>query len=181
MRKLKSSSAEKATVCPLDCADTCSLSVEVSHGRAVKVRGNNNNPFTRNKICSKVATGLTQQVHGVDRLTQPLKRTGDKGSNATFEPVTWPEALDIIYEQWSKYIAEHGPQSIVPMTYGGSVGLLASATMNQRFFNTLGARRVNNATLCAGVYGAAYRSVLGSAGGMAHAELGDSKLNFLEN
>ena len=65
-------------VCPLDCADTCSLSIEVVDGRVEKVRGSHANPFTRGKICAKVATGLSHQVHGPDRLTTPLLRNGPK-------------------------------------------------------------------------------------------------------
>ena len=60
------------SVCPLDCADTCSLSIDVADGKVRKVRGSRANPFTRGKICTKVAQGLPLQVHGPGRLTQPL-------------------------------------------------------------------------------------------------------------
>ena len=33
------SAIERASVCPLDCPDTCSLTVTVEDGRIVKVRG----------------------------------------------------------------------------------------------------------------------------------------------
>ena len=49
------------SVCPLDCADTCSLAIEVAGGRVQKVRGSDANPFTRGKICAKVAQGLPDQ------------------------------------------------------------------------------------------------------------------------
>ena len=176
MKKSDTQSLEKPSVCPLDCADTCSLSIVVNGGRIEKVKGSNDNPFTRSKICAKVSTGLTRQVYGVDRLTRPLKRTAGRGPNATFEAISWPEALDIIYNQWTKKIQQYGAQSIVPMTYGGSVGLLAGLTMNQRFFNVLGARAVNNAPLCGGAFGTAYGSLFGGVGGIEHAELGHSRL-----
>jgi anaerobic selenocysteine-containing dehydrogenase len=71
MRNLEPGISVHPAVCPLDCADTCSLSVEVRDGLVRNVRGSSANPFTRGKICSKVATGLPQQVHGPDRLTTP--------------------------------------------------------------------------------------------------------------
>ena len=43
------------SVCPLDCPDTCSLSVGVVEDRIVDVRGSRTNPFTSGAICAKVA------------------------------------------------------------------------------------------------------------------------------
>ncbi|WP_240554861.1 molybdopterin-dependent oxidoreductase [Oceanicoccus sagamiensis] len=176
MNPIVASSIEKPAVCPLDCADTCSLTVEVKQGRLEKVRGSNANPFTRGKLCSKVVNGLVDQVHGTDRLSHPLQRTGPKGPGATFEVISWQQALDSIYEQFQKNILEHGAESIVPMSYGGPMGLLAGGSMDKRFFNRLGARRVNSSPLCAGVSDAAYDSVFGDAGGIAYTELAQSKL-----
>ena len=46
---------EKASVCTLDCPDTCSLTVQVEDGEVREVRGSKANPFTRGVICNKVA------------------------------------------------------------------------------------------------------------------------------
>jgi anaerobic selenocysteine-containing dehydrogenase len=163
------------TVCPLDCADTCSMSVGVKNGKVQNVRGSNVNPFTRGKICAKVATGLVQQVHGPDRLTHPLKRTGSKGSDS-YSPVSWDEALDEIYTRFQQIIKQHGAQAIAPLTYGGPMGILGHGSMANRFFNRLGASQVDASTLCAGVAGAAWESVFGDAGGIPYTELAESKL-----
>lgn len=163
------------SVCPLDCADTCSLSIEVRQGQVEAVRGSNTNPFTRGRICSKVATGLPQQVHGPERLTRPLLRSGARGGGA-WEAISWDEALDRIYERYQAIIAEHGSQAIAPLTYGGPMGMLAGSTMGTRFFNRLGATEVDASTLCAGVSGAAYESVFGDVGGIRFTELAQSKL-----
>lgn len=176
MTNIATNSVEKPTVCPLDCADTCSLTIEVTEGKIQKVRGNNNIPFTRGKICAKVATGLAQQVHGKDRLSKPQRRVGPKGPGATFEDISWQDALDAIFLEFQKNICEYGAESIVPLSYGGPMGLLAGGSMDKRFFNQSGARRVDSAPLCAGVSDAAYGSLFGEAGGIAHAELGQSKL-----
>lgn len=163
------------SVCPLDCADTCSLAVEVKNGLIHAVRGSSANPFTGGKICSKVAKGLPLQVHGPDRLTTPLQRSGPRGERA-YKAIGWEQALDTIHERYQAIIARHGPQAIVPLSYGGPMGMLAGNSMDKRFFNRLGATQVDSSTLCAGVSGAAYDSVFGDVGGISFAELAHSKL-----
>ena len=37
----------KRSVCPYDCPDTCGLLVEIENGRAVRVTGDPDHPFTR--------------------------------------------------------------------------------------------------------------------------------------
>lgn len=162
-------------VCPLDCADTCSMSVGVKDGMVKEVRGSRVNPFTRGKICAKVATGLLQQVHGPDRLTHPLKRTGPRGSG-NYSVISWEQALNEVYNRFQQIIVQHGAQAIAPLTYGGPMGMLGHGSMANRFFNRLGASQVDSATLCAGVAGAAWESVFGDAGGIPYTELGESKL-----
>src|SRR4029450_11871445 len=86
-------SHEHASVCTLDCPDTCSLEVTVEAGRITKVRGSKALPLTAGAICNKVAHHTADFVHGPRRLTHPLRRVGPKGSGA-FERITWGEALD---------------------------------------------------------------------------------------
>ncbi len=167
--------ATRPSVCPLDCADTCSLAVDVLDGEVTRVRGSHANPFTRGKICAKVANALPRQVHGPQRLTQPLKRTGPTGEGG-FTPVSWEEALDTIHARFSDIINEFGSEAIAPLSYGGPMGLLSGGSMDQRFFNRLGASRVDSSPLCAGVSSAAWDSVFGDVGGIPYAELKHSKL-----
>ena len=165
----------KPSVCPLDCADTCSLDVEVADGQVKRVRGSDANPFTRGKICAKVAQGMPSQVHGKARITQPLLRSGPKGAGA-FEPVSWERALDEIYQRFSDIIDRFGAQAIAPLSYGGPMGLLAGGSMDKRFFHRLGASLVDSTPLCAGTSAAAWESVFGDVGGIAFEELSHSKL-----
>ncbi|MEP4146454.1 MAG: molybdopterin-dependent oxidoreductase [Halioglobus sp.] len=162
-------------VCPLDCADTCSLSIDVVDGKVDKVRGSNANPFTRGKICAKVATGLSHQVHGPDRLLTPLLRDGPKGAGA-YRRASWDEALDTIHQRFKAIIEEHGAQAIAPLTYGGPMGLLAGGSMAERFFNRLGTSKINTTTLCTATSSAAWESVFGDVAGIAYDELQHSKL-----
>ncbi|MBV8936937.1 MAG: molybdopterin oxidoreductase family protein, partial [Alphaproteobacteria bacterium] len=78
---------ERASVCTFDCPDTCSLSVTVTDGRIVKVRGSDAVPYTAGVICNKVAREMSAFVHGPGRLLHPLRRVGTKGSGQ-FEPIT---------------------------------------------------------------------------------------------
>ncbi|MEP0203934.1 MAG: molybdopterin-dependent oxidoreductase [Halioglobus sp.] len=175
MTSIESAATHHHSVCPLDCADTCSLSIEVADGKVQKVRGSQANPFTRGKICAKVAQGLPHQVHGEQRLTQPLLRSGPKGGGA-YRPVSWDEALDVVHERFQVIIEQYGAQAIAPLSYGGPMGLLAGGSMDKRFFNRLGASAVDSAPLCAGVSGAAWDSVFGDVGGIAFTELQHSRL-----
>ncbi|RLQ21624.1 oxidoreductase [Seongchinamella sediminis] len=162
-------------VCPLDCADTCSLSVDVAGGRLAKVRGGNANPFTRGKICSKVARALPRQVHGPDRLLTPLLRDGPKGAGG-YRQASWAEALDAIHRRFSAIIDRYGPQAIAGLTYAGPMGLLSAGSMDQRFFNRLGSSRVDTTPLCTAVSSAAWDSVYGDASGISYEELDHSRL-----
>ncbi len=165
----------KPSVCPLDCAQTCSLAVEVDDGQVIAVRGSKTNPLTDGKICSKVAKGMVELVHGEKRLTTPLRRVGERGKGH-FEPISWEEALRTIHQRFQAIIADHGSQAIAPMTYAGPMGLLNRASMSARFFARLGATQVNNVPLCAGTSAAAWESTFGSVGGIAHEEMANSKL-----
>jgi len=174
---MSATSSEKVlpSVCPLDCPDTCSLNATVQEGRLIDVKGSDANPYTAGVICNKVTRYYPEFVHGAGRLTRPLKRTGPRGSGA-FEAISWPEALDLIHEGFSKAISEHGPQSVLPLNYAGPHGELAGGSMDRRFFHKLGATLLNRGPLCGAVRGTAYTSLFGNSPGMppeqaAHADL----------
>ncbi|MEQ9396438.1 molybdopterin-containing oxidoreductase family protein [Haliea sp.] len=164
-----------SAVCPLDCADTCSLAIDLQDGRVSRVRGSTANPFTRGRICAKVAQALPSQVHGEGRLLRPLLREGSRGSGR-FRPASWDEALDAVYEGFDRVRVRYGSEAIAPLYYGGPMGLLAHGSMDKRFFHRLGASRVDASPLCAGVSDAAWNSVFGDIGGIPFTELGDARL-----
>src|SRR6478736_4565179 len=82
------------TACPLDCPDACTLDVTVENGRVQKIDGADDNPVTRHFICAKVRR-FGERLYGEDRLLYPKVRRGSKGT-ATFERVSWSEALDLV-------------------------------------------------------------------------------------
>src|SRR5260370_35289584 len=93
---MTTSTAERPSVCPLDCPDTCSLSVTVEAGRITKIRGSRANPYTAGVLCAKVPESYPEFVHGPGRPTTPLRRTRAKGARA-FAPISRTHALDPIH------------------------------------------------------------------------------------
>jgi anaerobic selenocysteine-containing dehydrogenase len=167
--------AERASVCPLDCPDTCSLTVTVEEERIVKVRGSKANPYTGGVLCAKVPAAYPDWVHGPGRLRTPLRRVGAKGEGR-FEPISWDAALDAIHARFTTVIAEHGPQAIVPLNYAGPHGMLAGASMDLRFFHRLGATLLDRRPLCGGVRAEAWMGTYGAAPGIPPEEVRGAKL-----
>jgi len=163
------------TVCPLDCPDTCSLDATIQDGRLIAVNGSHANPYTEGVICNKVARYYPEFVHGERRLRSPLGRTGRRGSGR-FEPISWDDALDRVYEGFSAAIERFGPQSVMPLNYAGPHGELAGGSMDRRFFHRLGATLLDRGPLCGAVRGSAYTSLFGNAPGMPPQQAADADL-----
>src|SRR5215471_16935765 len=90
-------------------------------GRAVGVRGDPSNPYTHGGLCVKV-NHYEKRTYHTDRLLYPMKRAGKKGEGK-FVRISWDEALDTIAQRL-KGIAHDDPQSILPYSYAGTMGLL---------------------------------------------------------
>ncbi len=158
-------SVERPSVCPLDCPDTCSLTVSVEHERIVAIRGSHANPYTAGVLCAKVPEAYPAFVHGARRIVTPLRRTGRRGEGG-FERISWQEALDTIHARFTAIIATHGPQAILPLNYAGPHGFLAGGSMDLRFFHRLGASLLDRRPLCGGIRTEAWVGTFGAAPGM---------------
>jgi anaerobic selenocysteine-containing dehydrogenase len=156
---------ESASVCPLDCPDTCSLTVTVEDERIAAIRGSRANPYTEGMLCAKVPRLYPDFVHGPGRLTTPLRRVGGRG-DGRFERITWDEALDTIHERFIAVIAAHGPQAILPLNYAGPHGFLAGGSMDLRFFHRLGASLLDRKPLCGGIRSEAWLGTFGAVPGI---------------
>ncbi len=148
----------KRSVCPYDCPDTCGLLVEVADGKAVKVSGDPEHPFTRGTLCPKM-NHYEKTVHSPLRLTHPLIRTGAKGSG-DFQPLSWTEALTRIGERWTEITAQYGAEAILPYSYAGTMGLI-QRNAGHPFFYRLGASRLDR-TICTPAKGLGWKAVMGS-------------------
>jgi anaerobic selenocysteine-containing dehydrogenase len=172
---MTTSTVEHPSVCPLDCPDTCSLTVTVEAGRITKIRGSRANPYTAGVLCAKVPESYPEFVHGPDRLTTPLRRIGGKGEGR-FARISWSEALELIHARFSAVMAEHGPQAIMPLNYGGPHGLLAGGSMDLRFFHRLGATLLDRSPLCGGIRSEAWAGTYGPAPGIPPEQLEHARL-----
>jgi len=111
------------SVCPHDCPSTCALEIERLDARTIgRVRGAGDNSYTAGVVCAKVAR-YAERANHPDRLRQPLRRKGPKGSGS-FEPVSWDDALDLAAEGLLAAERRHGPQAVWPYYYAGTMGLV---------------------------------------------------------
>src|SRR3989442_10977628 len=115
---------ERPSVCPLDCPDTCSLTVTVEDDRIVAIRGSHANPYTGGVLCAKVPEAYPAFVHGAGRLRTPLRRVGAKGEGR-FERITWAEALDLVHARFTAVGPRHWPPGTPPLHSAGPPDLLA--------------------------------------------------------
>ena len=145
------------SVCPYDCPDTCGLIVSMENGRAVKVGGDPEHPFTRGTLCAKM-NRYQETVHSLRRLTRPLERSGPKGAGA-FREITWEAAIDKISRRWKHIIAELGPEAILPYSYAGTMGLV-QRNAGHAFFHRLGASLLER-SICAPAKGLGWEAVMG--------------------
>ncbi|MCP4431200.1 MAG: molybdopterin-dependent oxidoreductase [Gammaproteobacteria bacterium] len=172
---LANTNVSKPSVCPLDCPDTCSLTVEVENDLIKKVKGSRVNPYTAGAICDKVAKYYPAFVHGEARLRQPLLRTGEKGSGQ-FEATSWDNALALIADRTQEVIKQYGAQAVLPLNYAGPHGQISGGSMDRRFFHKMGASLLDRGPLCGGVRGAAYTSLFGNAPGMPPEQAAEADL-----
>jgi len=125
--------------CHHDCPDSCGWVVTVEDGKAVKLRGNPEHPYSRGELCPKVNRFL-ERVYHPDRVLHPLIRVGQKGSGE-FRQAPWDEALGVVVDRLQQVIAAHGGEAILPWGDAGTQGLLQMSYLDRFFFAGLGASR----------------------------------------
>jgi anaerobic selenocysteine-containing dehydrogenase len=153
------------TACPLDCPDSCSLSVRTSAGRVLSLDGSRRQPTTAGYICAKVRR-FAERVYGADRVQYPMIRSGPKGKGG-FTRVGWDEALNTVASILSKIRERWGGEAILPFSYGGSNGLVSQDTTDAVLFSKLGASRLAR-TVCAAPTGAALEAMYGRMASVAY-------------
>ena len=129
----------KKTGCVL-CAQNCGLEVMIENGRMVKVRPDKENPKSKGYACRK-GMNIIYHQYPADRLSEPLKRIGDR-----FESVSWDQALSEIAQKIRTAVDSYGSRSIAYMgasTQGGhcegafGLGLL-EALGSKYFYSSAG-------------------------------------------
>ena len=99
-------------VCTL-CEANCGLSFEVENDRILQVRPDHDDPFSQGFACPK-GIAIARVHDDPDRLRTPVKRTpaGD------FEPISWPEALELAAQGLARVRDTHGRNAVA--TYWGN-------------------------------------------------------------
>jgi anaerobic selenocysteine-containing dehydrogenase len=147
--------------CPHDCPDTCGVITEVVDGRAVNFYGDPDHPITQGWLCAKVRPYLDHVYHP-DRLVNPTAAPrGAERERANGRRITWDEALAEIGARWRAIIAEHGAAAILPYSYSGTLGLAQMSVCNGRFWNRLGASRLER-SICGAAAEFAVEATLGA-------------------
>ncbi len=179
-----SATRQHYTTCSLDCPDSCRViaTEDLSTGRLVRLAGDPAHPVTRGFLCGKVARYL-DRVYAPDRLLYPMRRRPGVPKaqlppgreHEAFERISWDAALSEVAVRLQQVSAAHGPESILPYSYAGTIGQLGYGSMDRRFFHRLGASQLDR-TICAAAGAAALTDVYGTRLGMEPQAFARAKL-----
>ncbi|MBT2381554.1 molybdopterin-dependent oxidoreductase [Streptomyces sp. ISL-111] len=120
-------------ICPL-CEAGCGLSIDIEGGRAVKVRGAQDDVFSKGYVCPKgIALGDIDQ--DPQRCHAPLVRQ----ANGTFAEVTWDEAFAEVARGLGRVAEKHGKDAVA-LYYGNpvihTVGIPLHVAVMRQFMET---------------------------------------------
>lgn len=163
------------TACPFDCPCCCGILAHVDDGRLVRVTGDPDHPWSRGRLCPKMLN-YERTVHSPRRLLTPLVRRGPKGEGS-FAPVSWDDALPLVAERIAESARSVGPESILPYSYAGTMGLLQRNALHP-LFHFLGASRLER-TICTPAKEHAWRSLMGDTPALDPEEVAESDLIVL--
>lgn len=174
----------RRVTCSLDCPDSCGIiaTVDTAADRVIRIQGDPSHPVTRGFLCGKVAKYL-DRVYSPDRVLYPMRRKPGVAKQQlkqgkeldAFERITWDEALNEIARRLQHISDEHGPESILPYSYAGTIGQLGYGSMDRRFFHRLGASQLDR-TICASAGSEALNVTYGIRLGTQPQDFAHSKL-----
>lgn len=129
----------KKSTCAL-CEAMCGIVVSLDGGRAVGVKGDDDDPLSRGHICPK-ATALLDLEDDPDRLVRPLRQYG-----SDFREVSWEEAFDFAAHQLNTISRRHGANAIGLYQGNPTVHSLGAMTHGQAFTRALKTKNRFSAT-----------------------------------
>ncbi len=92
------------------CPGGCGISVRMTDERSVKIEGQPGHPVNDGGVCVLGLSGL-QLLYGPNRVTQPMKRIGDRGSGQ-WQTISWDAALSELAGKLNQVRADSGPQAL---------------------------------------------------------------------
>lgn len=131
----------KLTFCSL-CESFCGLEVDVENNRIAAIRPDEKHVVSQGYACVK-GTRFDSVQHSPDRITEPLKRTGER-----WEPISWEQALREIADKIRSIIDRDGAEA-----FGNFVGApgganLMSPIFRGEFYKGLGSNRLYGTGSC---------------------------------
>lgn len=91
------------------CDGSCFARVRVEDNQIKEVRPVGKDDVVKTRLCVKGAA-LKNWVHTPQRIEQPMRRVGEKGSGQ-FEPISWEEAIDLIAARLTQVKEEDGAKA----------------------------------------------------------------------
>ena len=125
--------------CPL-CEATCGLEVTVKDGKAVKVRGDKEDVFSKGYLCPKGAS-LHELHHDPDRLRTPLIK-----KDGAFVEVSWQEAFEAVEAGLLPLMEKHGRDAIGAYLGNPCVHTMAGITAIRPMLKALGSKNIFSAS-----------------------------------
>lgn len=125
--------------CPL-CEATCGLAIDVDGDTVVKIRGDEQDAFSRGYLCPK-GVALMDLHADPDRLRRPLRRT-----SGGFEPIAWDDALDEAADLLTKVQQRHGDDAVAVYAGNPTVHNIGAMLFGPPLMRALGTRSRFSAT-----------------------------------
>jgi len=88
------------------------------NGKIIKIIGNEEDPHCNGRLCPR-GTGGVGMYYDSDRLTTPLIREGEPGSQ-TFRKASWDEALGLVASKMDEIKQKYGPEAMAVFNHGSS-------------------------------------------------------------
>ena len=127
------------STCGHNCGGRCVVNAHVVDGRIVKISTDPRKwTFELPPLHACVrGFGQVERVYHPDRLKQPLRRTGPRGSGR-FEPISWDAALDEVAREMLRIRDVHGNAAILDASRSGNLSMLHNRAAAQRFLYMFG-------------------------------------------
>jgi anaerobic dimethyl sulfoxide reductase subunit A len=109
------------TGCCHDCGGRCVLKAHVKNGRIIRFESDTGEE-PQIRACLR-GRAYRQRVYSPDRLTQPLRRVGERGEGK-FEPISWDEATDEVVSELKRVKETYGNPAILLAAGAGNQGML---------------------------------------------------------
>ncbi len=131
--------------CPL-CEATCGLQIEIEDGAVKRIRGDQDDVFSKGFICPKGST-LKQLYEDPDRLRKPVVRRGFNAAGAPiFDEVEWDEAFAVVAEKLAAVREAHGNEAVGVYLGNPNAHNLGWNTHSRIFLKSIGSRSMFSAS-----------------------------------